>query len=301
MRKLITIFLILCLTTSATGQFQQKPMLGEQINWAHPLSKGLVLYELFNEGSGNKVFDLSGNRNSGLFQGTGGVPIWVSGKFGPAISFSGGVPGTKDYIRVENSDTVDLTESMTIVVGFKTSTSSSPLLCKQKADYEEGYQLSTSAGGNINFYVEQADDTKILITGGSTVVDGKHHQVGAVRDYQKFLYLYIDGISDATPVVDNLTTSISNTNYLFFGVLADNGNFYTGLIDYIMIYNRALSPSEIALLYRGPFCMFVQDDIALMEAAIPAPSGGQVIIIQMSAIPLILISALIFIRRRKRG
>ena len=68
-----------------------------------------------------------------------------------------------------------------------------------------------------------------------------------------------------------------------------------------MIYNRALTASEIALLYREPFGMFVKDDIAiLVTAAVPPPAPtGQVIPIQMSMISVIF--ALILIRRKLTG
>ncbi|KKK92766.1 hypothetical protein LCGC14_2699630, partial [marine sediment metagenome] len=82
MKKLLTIFLLFCLTSSASGQFfmpKQKPILGRQVNWAHPLSNGLKFLMLGNEGSGSKVFDLSGNGNTGTFGAGAASPIWVPG------------------------------------------------------------------------------------------------------------------------------------------------------------------------------------------------------------------------------
>jgi len=47
-----------------------KPVRGIRLNKSHPLARGLVGYWLLNEGSGNKVFDLSGNGKTGTINGT---------------------------------------------------------------------------------------------------------------------------------------------------------------------------------------------------------------------------------------
>ena len=39
-----------------------KPMLGSQLDFSHPLNKGLVGFWLMNEGHGNKIQDLSLNQ-----------------------------------------------------------------------------------------------------------------------------------------------------------------------------------------------------------------------------------------------
>ena len=57
----------------------RKPVKG---HWA---TKGLVCFPLMNEGSGDKVFDLSGNGNTGTL---GAGTTWVSGKFGPVTNHS---------------------------------------------------------------------------------------------------------------------------------------------------------------------------------------------------------------------
>jgi len=107
MRKLLFI-LLLCITTSAFGQFfapNQKPCLGLQVNWAHPLSQGLVGCWLFNEGSGGQVFDLSGNGNTGTLIGTA---HFGSGKFGSGLVLD----GDSDYV-----DLADLMSGMKYTQG----------------------------------------------------------------------------------------------------------------------------------------------------------------------------------------
>ena len=72
----------------------QKPPLGVGLDFTHPLAQGLVGCWLFNEGSGDKVNDLSGNGNVGTLQNMAFpstvVSGWNPGKDGPALAFNAG-------------------------------------------------------------------------------------------------------------------------------------------------------------------------------------------------------------------
>ena len=89
---------------------QLKPTRGICLNRSHPLSRGLVGLWLFNEGSGNKVFDLSGNGNTGTLQGT--TPSWTSGKYGSAVL----LPGTDEYINCGSKAIFDNIPVKTVVI-----------------------------------------------------------------------------------------------------------------------------------------------------------------------------------------
>ena len=74
-----------------------KPFRGIQINWAHPLARGLVGVWLMNEGTGNKIYDLSGNQHIGTFENT---PTWEPDR----IDF---VSTGDDRINIGDKDTLD--------------------------------------------------------------------------------------------------------------------------------------------------------------------------------------------------
>ncbi|MFB0523909.1 MAG: hypothetical protein ACETVZ_00085, partial [Phycisphaerae bacterium] len=63
-----------------------KPIRAIQLNKSHPFARGLIGYWIMNEGGGSKVFDLSGNDNTGTFVGN---TAWAAGKFGSCLSFDG--------------------------------------------------------------------------------------------------------------------------------------------------------------------------------------------------------------------
>ena len=64
------------------------------------------------------------------------------------------------------------------------------------------------------------------------------------------LYLYIDGALNIS-LTDITTGDTTNTSNLFIGKRGEKGyeNFFTGVIDELRIYNRALSEAEIQALY----------------------------------------------------
>jgi hypothetical protein len=83
----------------------------------------------------------------------------------------------------------------------------------------------------------------------SVITDGQWHHVGLVYDLESFCrILYVDGVEAAKD--DSFVGGDSSDGGLFFG--ADKrllqGTFFSGLIDDVRIYNKALSAKEIATL-----------------------------------------------------
>ena len=75
-----------------------KPKRGIRLNPFHPLSKGLVGCWLFNEGSGQKYYDLSLYGNHGIQSTKAYAPKWTSGKYDRGLKFD----GTNDFCNMGN-------------------------------------------------------------------------------------------------------------------------------------------------------------------------------------------------------
>ena len=88
----------------------QKPLLGELPDLAHPMSDGLALEYLINEGGGKKIFDGSGNNNTGVFVGD---THFGFGERGSELIFD----GTGDY--VSTSYIPDPVLPITVIAVFK--------------------------------------------------------------------------------------------------------------------------------------------------------------------------------------
>jgi hypothetical protein len=287
MKKLILILLLCLITSSAFGQWSGiKPLLGEQINWAHPLSKGLKFFMLGNEGTGSQVFDLSGNGNTGnLVNDT----HWVPGKFGSALSFD----GTGDYIIAPHKGMNK--DIGTLVVFFKLDVTSGDASNEFIFDSDTA-RHAVWVNNNILAMYNDGRQTTFSVSWGASEWHQGIFVWNKTGNIQQF---YLDGINQTGQAPTGTWGSNNIGTNIYLGSNAAKSAAFIGDFEYALLYNRALSASEIALLYREPFCMFEVDDIAMMQAAIPVAAGGQIIVIIMSALPFLVFPAFILIKRRK--
>jgi len=287
MKKLIFI-LLLCITTSAFGQLRQKPMHGLQINKAHQLGDPVAFWP-FNEGSGNIVQDLSGNGKNGIITGA----VWIPGKYGSALDFTGGGK------RVDSSDSTNLSGSFTFVTWVKTDNwdtgggALNTVIASEVSSYSNYWAYLGGTGGGLTItQFGLYDGTNNPKSAYASTPVNEWVQLVGVRDVSSdSLLFYVNGILQGT--VEDTTTSVPVYEALNFGQMEEiTSRDFHGQIDHVLIYSRALSASEIAQLYREPFCMFEGDlTVAQMydySGAPPAPSS-QFITIQMSVIPLFVI------------
>jgi hypothetical protein len=90
--------------------------------------------------------------------------------------------------------------------------------------------------------------------GLTDIKDNKwHHVVGVRNTAADKAYLYVDGISDATPVTDPTTSTVSNSVRFGIGRTLDNyQTYFGGSIDDVRVYRGALSAEDVEELYlRG--------------------------------------------------
>jgi hypothetical protein len=72
------------------------------------------------------------------------------------------------------------------------------------------------------------------------ITDGNWHHVGLVRDGSNRT-LYVDEVVAATDAQSSLVSSYEGLN-IGAGRSLDPGTFWSGLIDDVRIYNRAMTP-----------------------------------------------------------
>jgi len=264
------------------------------VNRGHKLAPTCLW--LFNEGSGNKVFDLSGNGRYGTFGGN--APDWVAGDEGNAL-----------YFNAEQADTIGVNAFPFVPAPFTIVAH-----VRKSSDYTGGYRSIINRGraydsGNTNFDFG---------TVGLCAYIGWYNS-DSWYEHQASLGTYLDLWIDIAVVVYSNYDNELFKNGISIGTDASNAapadgsqntiigeghSDWHGDISRIYFYNRALSASEIDLLYREPFCMFERGPIAMMAIEAPPPSGGQVItIIQAGMAPVIFIfiffTLFCFIKGRK--
>ena len=269
-----------CLCSQLFGQQSGiKPMLGRQINWSHPLSRGLVGCWLMNEGAGNIVNDINGNgqhctRSAGA--------TWVASKTGPGVYLRGGT--SDDYLLVVDAKQVlkfqgandSFTVSMLIKMGTVGAVQSLAWIQDTDNDMWRIYvQANNTIRGSLNA-IDFTSTTTVLL---NTWV----HLVVVFNKNGNGLFYFNGVVNDSGTALNNEVLSLTS-NDLYFGIAPPAPDkLYEANItfDHIMIYNRALSASEIAYLYHSPFCMFKPSfDLYLIGGiVIPGVSGGQIIMI----------------------
>jgi len=225
------------------------------------VSAELVGYWNFDEGSGTVAVDSSGYGNDGTINGT---PGWVAGQLGGALDFD----GSTDYVEIPHSDSLSITEQITIAAWTNMRTNASgEMSIVSKGGWAANnlpYELTETAGSEIfwQFYDNEGRDS---CSPDSPSVDEWHHIAGT---YDGTIFkCYIDG--ELADEWDYTGTMPENTASVTIGRRSTGGTWFNGMIDEVMIYDHALSEDEIPQIMMG-MGDFVQ-------ASRPVPADGAII------------------------
>jgi hypothetical protein len=234
-----------------------KPIRAIQINTSHPLAAGLTGCWLINEASGEILTDYGPRRNHGNFHYSTTPPAWNPGKYGSALQF-----GSERFIDCATDKLGwDLTNEISIVTLVNQSVSQINTIFA-RSGFVRPCRLSAYSGGKFKWWV-YTDGTDCIINSTSThATDGSEfvHVAGVWRAGHG--RLYINGVQEAGESSSSGNLSfINDSQPVGIGGTYEGGNYYycwNGRIEYVFVYNRALSAEEIRWLYRLPFAMFAR-------------------------------------------
>ena len=211
----------------------------------------MIAYWKFDDGSGTAASDSSGTYPGTLVNG----PTWTTGKVGGALQFD----GTNDYVTAGN--VLSPTTHVSVAVWVKPNGVGKGMIVG-KGSYttpsHQAYGLSCNTG-KVSFTVDAGGGSGMddfTLTGNISISDGSWHFVTATWDKnagtnnQK---IYVDGVLDrqqTTPVL-SLATPDWPLEIGGLGAEACPGTScsFSGLIDEVAIYNRALTVDEIQRTY----------------------------------------------------
>ncbi len=173
----------------------------------------------------------SAGSNNGTIQG--GV-TFAAGEVGQAFSFN----GTNAYIQAPDTGLPLGSSPRTLAFWMK------PQLNARVPVIYGGF------AANNAFYVLVSGSHAAIgqwgggdVSGSANVADGNWHYIAMTYDGASSVNLYVDGVLDATATKTYNTTS---TGKVILGSDVGGSNeYYNGLLDEVMIYNRALTNSEI--------------------------------------------------------
>ncbi len=206
----------------------------ELVEPIQPDAAGMILHYAFDEGSGTSAADSSGNGNTGTINGN---PAWVAGHSGQALSFD----GSRDYVTAGKSLLNDLPQFT--------------IACWLKGDLSLGNR-SGLIGQNdcVEYGVVSANTVQIYTAGGGTVdlpwpydAQADWHHVVAVGDGTGITF-YLDGKEAVSGGAE--TESYGTSTFMFNigggGIFDAADNWFSGQIDEVYVYQRALSAAEVA-------------------------------------------------------
>ena len=225
----------LCNTTSGEGPGSSYAT-GELVGW----------WRL--DGDPNNVtnaIDSSGYGNNGTIIG---ATFTKDGKIRGAYDFDGSV-GTE--VRIDNTSELYLTSKFTISLWTKVRT---------KGNYKRFIGKENASDGNYRLLMDDSADQKVwfsirknsvsfnaisndaLPINVWTMLTGIYNGTG--------LRLYVDGVPQTTTVAFTESFNL-DFNDVLFGTTFDGGSRLDGTLDEVMIFNKALSATEIWKLYTG--------------------------------------------------
>lgn len=199
-------------------------------------SKGLVGYWNFEDGTGLRVEDSSNNNTTGTITNA----TWTTGKNGKALFFTG-----SSYVDLGNPSAINPTNAITISVWVMATTT-----------VVNNDIISDDNGGTITYFLRINTSGNVFgrisgttITGNTTLSPNIWYHLALVYDGAN-MYLYVNGISDATPVAKT-GAIVNGGDSKNIGRRPGGSAYFNGVIDELRIYDRGLPQSEVYAMYKG--------------------------------------------------
>lgn len=226
----------------------------EPVNWAHPLNRGLVSWWLAvpgYAGYGSTVWRDLANRNHGTLTSMDPKTDW-----GGAKGRSGGwgsldFDGSNDYVSIPDSQLPSGAASRSFSIWFNTSTSLA------SGNYRWAIAYGTNSIGQ-HVFIGFGSDTLFGSNGfgvsqyGNSVAvagynDAKWHH-GVVVFSNGIWSVFVDGNLRASKA---MTTNTVTNGAASLGRWPNNATqYWLGMMDAVVIHNRALSAAEVLELYQ---------------------------------------------------
>ena len=212
----------------------------------------------FDEGAGTATADRTANGNNGTLANTS----WAgasAGRFGNALSFN----GSSSMVTVPDSDSLDLTTGMTLEAWVRPNAGGSfrTVVVKERPG-DLVYGLYSSSDTNRPQSQVTVAGQARLLDGGSTLPAATWTHVAASYDGTT-QRLYVNGAQVSSSTIAG-SIEISGSP-LRIGGNSIWAEWFTGLIDEVRVYRRALSAAEIQADMTTP--------ITSQDAAPPSAPG----------------------------
>lgn len=221
------------------------------------IEEGLLHHWTFNEGEGNIAHDLIGGAH-GTIHGA----QWTNGITGQALRFD----GIDDYVDIPES--VNDFSQFTVALRFKTTAAGADWYDRGGFSDNTMWQRFITLGadnGEISlataegqlhghFNLSKPGDARDLRSSVTPVNDNQWHHAAMTISAEHQVVLYLDGVQVASKSISEDAAAINQErgeDCIGRTIWVEPAwLFYSGAIDDVRIYDRALSPAETQAIYR---------------------------------------------------
>lgn len=223
------------------------------------VSDGLIAHYRFDEGGGEATEEQMGGSKAVLHGAK-----WSEGRNGPGLLFTG-----QDFVDFSNAPQINFGAGAPFTYsGWFKTTANYGMILSQRNRGDEGADIDIAIGNNGGAVA--AGKLMVLVRPngrliapyaqviGSQANDGAWHHFAVTRNGEGTIELFLDGVSQGRNS-NSVSSQAITTNMRAFGCerywfeIASAhafNTFFTGGLDDIRVYNRALSNSEIQQLSR---------------------------------------------------
>lgn len=194
-------------------------------------TEGLVSRWTFN----NSVADNWGSNHGAIH----GNPEFVEGKYGNALKFD----GVDDFVEIPVSPSLNNLNALTWSVWVKIDQPSQGIMSKYLMGHSGEWFVDTYA--KKPYFVTVSGNGRVEAIGNTTLSTGEWYHLAGTYDGGA-MNVYVNGVSaggasQSGPLQRELPLLIGSLGQYYY---------FNGTIDEILLYNRALSPSEIKYIYE---------------------------------------------------
>lgn len=204
--------------------------------------EGLVSKWSFNEGTGEIAKD-SQNINDGTINDA----LWTTGVDSFGLSFD------EASVEIENESSLNPVSEITVEAWVKWSIdpdSGEAWANIVNKGGEHQYQLQHSSQNDLFEFAVETNVTRSYVQSTTETQQGVwYHVVGTYSDNEDRLAIYVNGELEATKIFSGAINIQDDP--LFIGRHEWGNRDFTGVIDEVAIYNKALTDTEIQDLYNS--------------------------------------------------
>lgn len=247
-----------------------KPKPGFALDYAHPLSRGLVGWWVFNEGSGSVASDYSGGRHHGtLLNGT----TWGGGVHGQSLLFD----GVNDIVSVTdatifsfNGGSPDFPFSVAarIFLNAAPPPGGANILSKWGGTAAtREWRFEIASGGGAGLHITDTSGNRDARFSSVLAQNRWYHVLATYNGNGEFtdINIYVDGVLDNSTSSNQAYSGMSNTTADI--VIGNVGSVesvfaFPGFIDDVRIYNLELVALQANQIFSQPYANVLQPGVS---------------------------------------